>query len=131
MMRSLLRPDTATMTGVLTAAGVYLIYAHATPSLADIRSAPAHDTDVESCRKQAAWKSVGLIAAVFLVSRDFNSYIISGAALVGADYMVKHANAVSPQTGKVDMSTAGDTTAPGMAQAYSTDPGDDTAVYDM
>jgi hypothetical protein len=31
---------------------------------------------------------------VFLVARDLNSYIISGAALVGIDYMYKHNNAI-------------------------------------
>jgi hypothetical protein len=106
---SKLAPDSATQVGILTAVGVYLIYNNALPSIADIRQAPPHDGDVESARKAAAWKSAALIGLVFLVARDFNSYIISGAALVGLDYMYKHHNTVNPGTGKVDANTGGAT----------------------
>jgi hypothetical protein len=99
---SKLRPDSATEVGLLTAVGVYLIYNNSLPAIADVRQASPHDGDVESARKSAAWKSAALIGLVFLVARDINSYIISGGALVGIDYMYKHHNAVSPATGKVD-----------------------------
>jgi hypothetical protein len=106
---SKLQPDTATSVGILTAIGVYLIYQNSLPNLADVRLAPANDGTVESSRKAAAWKSAGLITIVFLVARDLNSYIISGAALVGLDYMYKHSNAVNGSTGKVDVSSGGGT----------------------
>lgn len=105
-LRSALRPDSATMVGVLTAGGIYLIYNNAVPSIADLRQAPAYDGDAETARKHAAIVSALLIGAVFLVARDLNSYIISGAALFGIDAMHKHAGAVNPGTGKID-STAG------------------------
>lgn len=101
-MRSRLRPDSATSVGVLTAAGVYLIYNNAVPSIADVRAAPAYDQDAETARKHAAFVSAALIGVVFLVARDLNSYIISGAALFAIDAMHKHAGAVNPSTGKVE-----------------------------
>jgi hypothetical protein len=104
---SKLQPDTATSVGILSAVGVYLIYQNSLPNLADIRLAPANDNTVEKARKAAAWKSAGLITIVFLVARDLNSYIISGAALVGLDYMYKHSNAVNGTTGKLDTSAGG------------------------
>jgi len=94
--------DSATTVGVLTAAGVYLIYSNALPSIADIRTAPEHDADVETSRQHAAIMSAVLVGAVFLIARDLNSYVISGAALVGLDLMYKHANAVNPGTGRAD-----------------------------
>ncbi len=103
---SRLEPDSATEVGLLTAIGIYLIYQNALPSIADIRQAPPHDGDVETSRKAAAWKSAALITLVFIVARDLNSYIISGAALIGLDYMYKHNNAVQPTTGAVDVNTA-------------------------
>lgn len=118
MLSKLGAPDSATMVGLLTAAGVYLIYNNSLPSVADVRSAAPHDTDVESARKAAAWKSAALIALVFVVARDLNSYIISGAALFGIDYMYKHNNAIHPHTQKLDVSNSGDTVAPGLATAY-------------
>lgn len=100
---SRLQPDSATSVGILTAVGVYLIYMNSLPNMADIRLAPPNNEDIDSARKGAAWKSAALITLVFLVARDLNSYIISGAALVGIDYMVKHHNAIEPATGKLDV----------------------------
>lgn len=98
--------DRATMVGLLSAVGVYLVYQNALPTLADIRTASPHNDDAERARKHAAWISAGLVGGVFLVSRDFNSFCISGATLVGLDYAHKHANAVNPTTGRADVDTA-------------------------
>jgi hypothetical protein len=111
-MLSRLQPDSATMVGLLTAAGVYLIYNNSLPTMADIRLGPPNDNDVEAARRGAAVKSAVLIGLVFLVARDLNSYIISGGALVGIDYMYKHHNAIEPSTGKLDVGTP-PTIAPG------------------
>jgi len=128
MAFSRLKPDSATTVGILTAAGVFLIYQNALPATTDIRSAMPHNTDVETARKHAAWTSVALVGVVFLVARDLNSYIISGAALVGVDYMHKHANAVHPNTGKLDTGNSGLSIAPGLESAYPVaDYGEETA----
>ena len=101
-MLSRLKPDSATMVGLLTAAGVVLIYQNALPSIADIRVAAPNDEDLDTSRKHAAWVSAALVGVVFVVARDLNSYIISGAALVGVDYLYKHNNAFNPHSGKLE-----------------------------
>lgn len=111
-----LSPDGGTMVGLLTAAGVYLIYQNALPDATSIRAGgQPNDVDVTAARKQASYLSVGLVALTFLVARDLNSYIISGAALVGIDLMYKHANMTNPLTGKLDTSSSGATIAPGLS----------------
>lgn len=105
MAFSKLQPDSATTVGLLTAAGVYLIYNNALPRVADIRTIESQNKDVDVSRRMAAYKSAALIGIVFLVARDLNSYIISGAALIGIDLMYRHADAVNPQTGKIADST--------------------------
>jgi hypothetical protein len=128
MKFSRLQPDSATTVGLLTAAGVYLIYNNALPNAADVRSAMPHNDDVDKLRRQAAFKSAALIGLVFLVARDLNSYIISGAALVGTDYMYKHANAIHPATGQMDTGGGGMTIAPGLAEAYPMPSYDDAEI---
>lgn len=119
MISRLANTDSGTVVGLLTAAGVYLIYNNALPSLTDVRVSGPHDQDVEAQRKAATWKAVALVGIVFLVSRDLNSYIISGGALVGMDLLYKHSNAVNPGTGKIDTTTnAGASIAPSLATAY-------------
>lgn len=106
-MKSKLRgPEGATTVGLLTAAGIYLIYNNALPSIADVREASPDNASAESSRKTAAWTSAALIGLVYVVSRDINSYLISGAALVAVDAMHKHANQINPHTNKVDAGTS-------------------------
>ena len=97
-----LRPDAASLVGLFTAGGIFLIYNNALPSAASIRASAQHDNDVEAARKKAAWVSLGLIGITFAVAREINSYLISGVALFGVDYMYKHENAVNPMTQKLD-----------------------------
>src|SRR5579859_5723278 len=100
-LKSVLKPDSSVMTGLAEAAAVYVIYQAALPSHADIRSAPPHNTDIESARKAAAWKSAAVLGFVFLLTQDLNSFLIGGLALGGIDYMTKHANGINPATGKL------------------------------
>ena len=104
-LRSVLKPDGSVMAGLAEAAAVYVVYQSALPNHADIRSAPAHNTDIESARKAAAWKSAAVLGFVFLITRDLNSFLIGGLALGGIDYMTKHANGVNPGTGRLAGST--------------------------
>lgn len=110
-------PEGSITVGLAEAAAVYVIYQSALPNHADIRTADAHNTDIEAARKRAAWKAASILGLVFLITQDLNSFLIGGAALAGIDLMVKHANAVHPATGKmagaaqvpgdsVDLSTA-------------------------
>jgi len=45
--------------------------------------------------------SAGILGIIFLMTKDLNSFLIGGLALGGIDIMTKHANAVSPHTGKM------------------------------
>lgn len=104
-LKSVLKPESSITIGLAEAAAVYVVYQSALPNHADIRSADAHNTDVEATRKRAAWKCASILGLVFLITQDVNSFLIGGAALAGIDLMVKHANAVHPATGKIAGST--------------------------
>jgi hypothetical protein len=93
--------DQAVTIGLGEAAVVYMIYSHALPSHTDIRSADPHNTDVEAARKRAAWHSGLFVALLFLIHRDKDATLIAAAALTGIDLTIKHANAVSPSTGRM------------------------------
>lgn len=94
-------PESSVVTGLAEAAAVYAIYNASLPPMADIRSADPHNTDVESLRRAAAWKSAAVLGLVFLLTHDLNSALIGGAALAGIDLMVKHSNGVNPTTGQL------------------------------
>lgn len=110
MMKSMMHPDTAIMTGVLLGGAVFLIYNNALPTVADLNTTPANNDAAEKARKTAAIKSAALVGLVAVVSRDLNTFIIGGAAMFGMDYLYKHANATNPGTQKLDPALAGTTT---------------------
>lgn len=118
-LQSKLKSESAATVGVLEAVGIYLIYSQAVPNVTDVRSAPAHNTDVDSARRSAAIKSAALLGVVFLVTRDVNAFIIGGAALFGIDCMYKHANGVNPSTGKLDSGKGAQSIAPDSASTYN------------
>lgn len=100
---SILRQESAPVVGILQAATIYLIYQHQLPSNADLRGASPYNSNAEVARKQAAWEAAALIGIVFAVTRDLTAFIIGGVALIAVDSSYKHANAVHPQTGRVDV----------------------------
>lgn len=115
-LKSVLKPDSSVMVGLAELAAVYVIYQSALPSHADIRSAPANDTTIESSRKAAAWKSAAVLGFVFLLTQDLNSFLIGGLGLGGIDLMTKHANGVNPSTGKLQAPGSTITSAQGAPQ---------------
>lgn len=102
-LKSIFRsPEGGVMAGLATAAAVYAIYGAALPPQADLRAGPPNDNDIESVRKGAAYKSAAVIGVVFLITRDLNTFILSGTSLVGIDYLSKHHNAYNSSTGKLE-----------------------------
>lgn len=116
-LNSRLQPDSAVVVGALVAVGVLMIYNHTVPNLTDVRSADAHNEDVDKTRKTAAIEAVVLIVGVSAISRDLTPYIIGGLALAGIDYLVKHQNSIDPATGSMIADNGGGSIAPGMVHA--------------
>jgi hypothetical protein len=94
-------PESSVTVGLAQAAVIFALYNHSLPSITDIRTAPALDSDVGAQRQRAAVLSASLLGVVFLMTKDVNSLLIGGAAMAGIDLMVKHANGVHPATGKL------------------------------
>lgn len=106
-LKSVLKPPESITVGLAEVAAVYVIYQSALPNHADIRSAPAHNTDIEAARKKAAWTSASVLGFVYLLTRDLNSFLIGGLALAGIDYLTKHSNGVNPATGRLSVGDPG------------------------
>lgn len=101
-----MKAEVSIVAGLSTAAIVYAVYANATPTIADIRVGQPHDADIEASRKLAAWTSAGIVAGVSLIAKDATIFIMGGAMIIGLDWWHRHANEVTPLTGRA---TAPDT----------------------
>ena len=95
-----MKAETSIVAGVSVAALVYAIYANATPTIADIRVAKPKDADIEASRKLAAWTSAGVVAAVSLIAKDGTIFTMGGAMIIALDWWHRHANEVTPLTGR-------------------------------
>jgi len=125
MAKSMLKPPESIAIGLAEVAAVYMIYQSALPNHADIRSAPANNTDIESARKKAAYVSGAVLGFVYLLTRDLNSFLIGGVALGGIDLLTKHANGVNPKTGQLAPA------APGSSVTSASAAPDNSAAYPM
>ena len=61
---SLLKPEVSIPTALATAVVVYAIHQNATPTMADVRSAPSGDKNIASSERQASWLSAGIVAGI-------------------------------------------------------------------
>ena len=105
-------PEGGVVGGLATAIAVLFIYNNALPSSADIRAGNPNNTDLEAARKSAAIQASALVGLVFLITRDLNTFILSGATVAGVDYVAKHHNAYNGATGKLDTTAGVDNTMP-------------------
>lgn len=99
--------------GIVVGAVDVLIWRHFVPNVADIRTAPAHDTDLEKAERLALLAGAGFTLLVAGFAKSAEVFAIGGAVLVALDFATKHANAVNPNSGKVEgMESATATTYP-------------------
>lgn len=123
MFKSILKPPESVAASLATAGLVYAVYMHAMPPMVEIHAAAPQDGSVESSRKKAMWTSIAVASGFFLLTKDPNVWIAGGLTLVAIDWQVRHANAVSPATGKMVPNAQ----ANNLAQGYTDTPamGDD------
>lgn len=98
-----LRAEVSIPIALATAGVVYAIYSNATPSIADIRSAPANNDDIAHSERMATVASVGVVAGISLIARDPNILIVGGTMVIIMSIWTRHANGVNPQTGKLQV----------------------------
>jgi hypothetical protein len=100
-IKSILRPEGSITMGAATAIMVYAVFNQSLPNTAVMHATPANDINLEAGRKKATLTSAGLLAVVSLVTRDVNVFILGGVTLIALDFNSRHANASSPDTGKL------------------------------
>lgn len=99
----------AMVPGVLVGIVDVLIWRHFVPSVADIRTAPALDGDIEAAERTALLVGTGFTLVVAGFARSAEVFAIGGLVMVALDFATKHANAVNPSTGKIEPATGTDT----------------------
>ena len=87
--------------GVAAAAAGILVYDRFVPNVADIRSAEPYNGDIETAERQGLFAATAVVLVSAGLAKSIEVFIIGGAAIVILDFMIKHANAVSPATGKM------------------------------
>lgn len=91
-----LKPEVSLPVALAVGAVVIGTYTNMTPNLADIRTADEMDRDVDATRKQAAWTSAGLVAAISLLAKDATIFTVGGLIVIIMDWSHRHADMVNP-----------------------------------
>lgn len=95
----MLKPEVSIGVGLATAAVVYGVYTTAVPTIADTRSMPPQNGDIEASEKSAAWMSAAVVGAISLIAKDPTVFILGGSMVVALSWWYKHANTVNPAFG--------------------------------
>ncbi len=95
-----LKPESSIIGGLALASVVYGVYSQATPTIADIRTAPPNDPDIASARKLAAFSTAAVVGGVSLIAQDKTMFIMGAAMIVMLDWWHRHANLVDPATAR-------------------------------
>lgn len=91
--------------GVLTGIVDVMIWQHFVPGHADIRTAEPFNSDIESAERKALFIGSGVTLVMAGFTRSAQVFAIGGMVLVALSFATKHANAVNPNTGKMDAHT--------------------------
>lgn len=127
--------DKSIMVGLATATVVYGIYQAALPNVSDVRSLDARNKDIAGAEKLASWTAAGVVAGISLIAGDPTVFIIGATTVTILSVWHKHANEVTPMTGKIlGNGSNGGNTVPSTTQAqapanYSTAPAYDAPVF--
>lgn len=100
------KPADSLTLSLATAVGVMVIYSGKIGPVADVQSSASGDLPINASIKKAGWESLLLVAGMTLLSRDLNTTILGGAALILEHVMYLHAEMASPSTGKVQVNPA-------------------------
>jgi hypothetical protein len=79
-----------------------LIFMHFLPPVADVRTAEPYNQDIEGSERTALLATTMFTLLVAGFAKSWDTFIIGGVVIVGVDFAFKHANAVNPDTGKMN-----------------------------
>jgi hypothetical protein len=89
-------PQGSVAMGLATGVMVYAIYDRSLPDAATMGATKAYDTNIEAGRKKAVYTSAAVLAAVTLLTKDVNVFILGGIVLIALDVHARHANVTAP-----------------------------------
>jgi hypothetical protein len=97
-----LKPEVSIPIALAVGTLVWTIYNRGLPPNVDVRAGGHSDEKVESVRKQNAWMAASTVAAISLIARDPNIFIVGGAMTVAADWAVRINNMTNPVTNTLE-----------------------------
>lgn len=92
-----LNPEMSVMAGLATATVVYGIYQAALPPVADVRTIPEFQPDLQATERVASWMAAAAVAGISLMTQDMTVFIIGGTMVIGMAWWHRHADMVIPQ----------------------------------
>jgi hypothetical protein len=99
--KSILKPQGSVTMGLATGILVYAIYDRSLPDAATMGATKAYDVNIEQGRKKAGYTAAASLAAVTLLTKDVNVFILGGMVLIALDIHARHANVTNPATGSL------------------------------
>jgi hypothetical protein len=101
-MSVLRSPEASVGTGLATAGLVYAVYSLCLPPLVDVKVTESENRDLQSTERAATIISGSLVTGVALMTKDETVFVIGGVMVIAMAWLYRHADQVSPLTGKAN-----------------------------
>lgn len=101
-IKSILKPEGSTMAGLATVGTVFAVYQLNVGSVSTAQASDANHPVLESSRKKAGYTSLALVAALSLITRDVNVFILGCGSIIGMEIVYRHGIMANPLTGKME-----------------------------
>jgi hypothetical protein len=97
-----LKPNEEIQVSALSAAVVYGVWQLHAPNLADVKAAPAGNSNVQSSMKSSVWTAAVVSAGLAILAKSPTIFIVGSVMNVAEYWHYAHANQTNPATGKID-----------------------------
>lgn len=124
----MLEPSASLTVGLATVGVVYAIHSNFTPSMADMQSLPAGNTDTDAAERKATWMSAGVVCGIALLAKDPTIFVLGAVATVGLAWFSRHATWTDSKSTPI---AAGPGVSATSANDLATGPQMTTADYQM
>ncbi len=97
-IKSVLKPEGSIASGAATAGLVYAIYQMHMGSVADCHVTDPNHPCLQSSLKKAGWISLATVAAISLITRDGNVFVLGAGTVLVMEVSYRHAVMSNPMT---------------------------------
>lgn len=93
--------ENSIIASLATVALVEAVYQSKVGPVSDAHATEPFDINLSAATQKAGWMALGIVAALGLLAKDLNIFILGGATVIANELVYRHALMTHPGTGQI------------------------------